>query len=227
VSSCGGACGSCASCVAAGSLTSGLLQRQAPLVQRLRARFQAFTGSTVYSVYLVWTKWSGEERGEGDEREIASVRILPSPDVQDLSAISYDPRAAGVLPSGTVRVNRVNSLLSADSLAGRSIPPQAYFDGCGLSYGSGVKSPQQLGMTDAEKVLARGAPRPGEHIEQPYEFFYEIVEDDVPNAQRQKFRLASFPFKRPGQFDWIILLERVSEDRTRSGESRIGIDPDR
>lgn len=56
-------------------------------------------------------------------------------------------------------------------------------------------------------------------IPEPYSFFYEIVEDgrgDDPPV-RAKYRLLSTPFRRAGQVDWTILLEKISEDLGRDG----------
>jgi hypothetical protein len=67
-----------------------------------------------------------------------------------------------------------------------------------------------------------------DHIEEPFSFFYEIVEDGRGDAQpaRTKYRLSTQPMRRAGNLEWTFLLERMSEDRDRDGESKLGQDDD-
>jgi len=59
------------------------------------------------------------------------------------------------------------------------------------------------------------------HIPQPWEFFYEIREDGRGDQLplRQSYRLLSPPFRDAGKVQWTIMLERISEDRGRHGQS--------
>lgn len=62
-----------------------------------------------------------------------------------------------------------------------------------------------------------------EHIPEPYEFFYEVVEDgrgDDP-AARQKYRLLSAPYRKAGGVHWQIVLEKVSPDMGRDGNPAV------
>jgi hypothetical protein len=88
-----------------------------------RAR-QAATrvGARPYRCFLVWTCWGGEEAGEGAEREVARVEILPTPIVRDLTGVALSPVASGVLPVGSLRVTEVSTLLTADQLTGKAVP---------------------------------------------------------------------------------------------------------
>jgi hypothetical protein len=58
-----------------------------------------------------------------------------------------------------------------------------------------------------------------EEVPQPYEFFYEIVEDGrhEANPRRQRFRPASAPFFDAENQQWVIVLERTSGDMGTDG----------
>jgi hypothetical protein len=165
------------------------LTRTADNLRQLATKF----GIRPYRVFLVWTQWSGEERGEGDEKEVQRVEILPTPRITSLDSVTFSLFSAGVLPVGSVRVDRISGrAFSNDLLSGIILPDGTHAD----------------------------------HIPEPFSFFYEVVEDgrgDNP-ALRSKFRLLSFPFRRAEQVDWTIMLERISEDRNRYGQSQAGVD---
>lgn len=74
-------------------------------------------------VFLVWTQFSGVDRGEGAERELARVELLPTPKVQDLTSIALNPYSAGKLPVGSVRIDEISAgAYTADQLKGLKIP---------------------------------------------------------------------------------------------------------
>jgi hypothetical protein len=66
-------------------------------------------GARPLRVFLLWTTWTGERRGEGEERVLEEVEILPTPVVSDPTAIARNPYAAGTLPVGTVSVTEISS----------------------------------------------------------------------------------------------------------------------
>jgi hypothetical protein len=172
--------------------------RLARRVDRLRQLYTRF-GLRSRRVFLVWTRFTGAARGEGDEVELHRAEILPTPRVSDTTSVSRNPFSAGVLPVGSVRVDQISEgCFTKDVLKGLRIPP-----------------------------LPSGEPFPD--LPKPnIDFFYEVTEDgrgDDPDV-RERFRLLGGPFRREGQFDFVVLLERASEDRTRTGQSQLGIDPD-
>ena len=172
------------------SLANRLGVRVAP---RLR-QFSTKLGMRSKRVFLVWTKFDGVERGDGDEQVIARVELLPTPEVIDLSSFTYNPYSAGVLPTGSLRVDKVAITYTADQLTGKAVPGH-----------------------EASKS-----------IPEPFDFFYEVVEDgrgDNP-SQRLRFRLLGYPDRREGDACWRLLLERASEDMARSGRSNYGGDRD-
>lgn len=164
-------------------------------------------------VYLRWTQWTGTERGEGDELDLLNYEILPTPRVTSLDMLSFSLAHAGVIPVGSLRVDRISvSFFTRDILVGKAWP-----------------NVRQKPGVDRTTRIPRVAPMPGmnalePHIPEPYDFFWEIVEDgrgDNP-AKRQKFRPMNEPFRRAGKVDWTVMLERVSEDRLRNNTSAIG-----
>lgn len=150
-------------------------------VRQLATKF----GIRPHRCFMVWGKWTGDARGEGTFEEVTRTELLPTPRVSSLDSVALDPRMAGVLPMGTIRVDQVSVSYTEDQLTG-------------LKFAG------------------------GKHIKEPFDFFYEIVEDgrgDDP-PPRARFRLSGKPFRRAGQVDWSILLERQSEDLDRDGVLR-------
>lgn len=163
------------------------------LAARLRQLHTKF-GARSRRVFLVWTRSTGEERGEGTEVELARVEVLPTPYIADLTAVALNPYSAGKLPVGSIRVDEVNATFTRDELTGRVVPG------------------------DDRKLS-----------EQPdVDFFYEVVEDGRGEdpAPRMRFRLAAEPSRTETNVCWVLLLERASEDRARSGRSQLGLDVD-
>ena len=180
--------------------------KRADRLRQLNTRF----GIRPYRVTLVWSQWTGSERGEGTEKIIAEMELLPTPLVQSLESISMRLLAAGTLPEGTLRVGEVSAYYTQDQLTGNFIPTASFLER--------NNPPSQ----DTSREIS-ATPHP-EQIEQPIDFWYEVTEDgrgDSP-APRQRFRLSSMPSRNPENLEWILILERVSEDRSRDGESQIG-----
>lgn len=190
----------------AGEAVRTLAHRLGPRVDRLRQRLTN-VGLRSSRVFLVWTRYTGEERGEGREEVVAEVEILPTPQVGDLTGVTYNPFSAGTLPVGAIRVNRVSSQYSEALLKGQVLPASV---------------------------------ETGSDINEPFDFFYEVVDDDreehptpacrprtdieqqgKSGQRRKRFRLLGLD-RREGQFDWSIYLERASEDRLADGSSALG-----
>jgi hypothetical protein len=174
------------------TLANRLGTRLGDNLRQLNTKF----GIRPYRLFLVWTKWTGIERGEGDEQVVAEHEILPTPKVESLDSVALSIFAAGQLEVGSVRVSEVSLKLTRDQLTGRDIPG--------------------VGIVD--------------HVEQPYDFFYEMREDGRGEVDtgvqpaRLKFRLAADPFRRAEKPYWQMTLERISEDRSRLGKSNVGND---
>lgn len=209
-------------------LTDRMAMKAAALRHGADERF----GLQAYDLSLVWSRWSGSERGEGDERQLLAIRIFPRPRIEDLSAIAYAGTSGGVMPVGSVRVSKVSPILTADVLSGLTMPDLRYMgmlDECGYPVrfaGREDKSASLAGLSAREALLlAAGRLQiPTHRLEDRVSFFYELQERNGV-GDRMKFRLASIPFKRRDAMDWTFTLERISEDRTRDGRSRAGLDP--
>jgi hypothetical protein len=179
---------------------SSLAQRLGRVADRARG-IAGRLGARAYLVNLVWYRWSGFERGQGHASVLARVEILPTPKVQTLDSVSFSIFHAGTIPAGSVRVTEISvRSFSEDHLRGLLVP-------------------------DLEWTEARGPVPPvsdrcgadGGTILQPFEFFYEVVEDGRNNRapEKKSFRLLSNPTLRAESADWSVMLERVSPDELR------------
>jgi len=187
-----------------------LVARLGPTVNRLRQRLTNF-GLRPQQVFLVWTRWTGPERGDGREVILKRVPILPLPKVEDLTGISLQFFSGGTLPVGSVRVTAIPPTMSQDMLNGLLVPDDPTASFASQAAGKGPVNPAALSQSAGEVV-------------QPYEFFWEIVDDGRSNEGRppvrQRFRPLSKAFRRAEEFDWAIVLERVSDDMKRDGQPR-------
>lgn len=221
---------------------TSLAHRLTARVDRLRQRLTS-AGLRSDRVFLVWTTFSGAHRGEGEETEVARVELLPTPRVSDMTAVNFNPFSAGILPNGVIRVDRVSGRMTEDQLRGLAIPLGADGAPPPATCAGGVQ-PHPSDTTpsgDSGELVNNGIPilstyclldqsiiGPGGALcfEEPNDFFYEVVADgrgDDP-AGRLKFRLFSNPWRNEGGFEWVLMLERVSEDRNVEGASLLGPD---
>lgn len=101
-----------------------LAHRFGGIADRLRQLATNF-GIRSRRCFLTWVRSTGEARGEGLEGVVERVEILPTPRVGDLTSLSLNPFSAGVLPIGSVRVDRISIAYTLDQLEGRLIPGQS------------------------------------------------------------------------------------------------------
>lgn len=187
-----------------------IAHRLAPTIDRIR-QIATNLGTRPHRVFLTWTRWTGEARGEGAEELVGQLEVLPTPRVDSLDKLSFSLYAAGSLPVGSIQVSEISAAaFTEDLLSGRRIPAEARCcreEDAASASGAIVPTTAQLAG--------------GEEVPFPYDFFYEVVEDgrgDVPPA-RNRFRLLSKPFRRAGKVDWTIMLEREDPDRERDNRS--------
>ena len=98
-----------------------LANRLYPIADRLR-QFCTTFGIRPYRVFLVWTTFDGDERGEGTEREIARHELLPTPKIAELTSLAENAYSAGVLSTGTLRVDKISAGFTAAELTGLAVP---------------------------------------------------------------------------------------------------------
>lgn len=160
-------------------------------------------------MFLVWTEWTGVERGEGEEKLYAEVELLPTPKVSDLSSLARRPYAGGIFAEGSIRVTEISAgAYTLDVLQGKSIPCQ---------------------NTTAPRADS-GAPINGHGVERSsnpkIDFWWETQEDgrgDDP-AMRTRFRITGRPARKEGSLYWGVNLEEADEPRNRLGtKGQIGI----
>lgn len=184
-----------------------LAHRLAPRIDRIRQIATRF-GIRSDRVFLVWTKYTGDERGEGAENEVARVEILPTPKVSDETAITENPFSAGTLPVGSLRVEDISALFTQEELMGRTVPVSA-------ELGSDIDEPYDFFYEVVSDGRGGGSTgcgtTPGSHPR-------------TSSQQRAKYRLLGTPDRVEGNVSWTISIERISEDRNNRGESRIGAD---
>ncbi len=97
---------------------SSIAQRVMRAQNRARQKV-ARLGFRPYNVDLVWVKWTGVERGQGYEEVFLRTPIVPSPELVDLSSINLSAVSTGILPLGSIRLNKINGCYTSDQLAGR------------------------------------------------------------------------------------------------------------
>lgn len=203
-------------------------QARGTLAHRLTAKADRLRGlNTRFGlrskrVFLVWTHYSGAERGEGVERIHARVELWPTPKVADYTALLRNPFSAGVLPEGSVRVSEISAgAYTADMLSGLVIPANAERCGCGC----GPVLPVQGQVLNSGE--AAGEPDLGERLtRRDIDFFWEVVEDgrgDDP-APRFRFRIYSAPSRNEGRMQWEVLLQRANHDMDRQGQPTLELE---
>lgn len=96
-----------------------LISRFTGRVDRFR-QIAANFGLRPYRTFLVWAVWDGEERGEGNARVVKRMEILPSPAIS--KGVTMDPKSAGRLPSGSIKLSKISPSMTADVLMGKAYP---------------------------------------------------------------------------------------------------------
>lgn len=188
-----------------------LAQRLSARVDRLR-QIETRFGFRPNRVFLVWQRWNGNERGEGNGAELARLEILPTPKVEFQNSIAYRSRQFGMVPDGTVRVSEISALYTFDQLRGLVVPTGDFLR---CNNPPNVRSSSEL-------------PKHSVHIQDRISFFYEIVEDGRGDDRpmRAKYGLDGEPERDAENYQWVIQLTRMSEDRSRSAKDQTGTDID-
>jgi hypothetical protein len=183
-----------------------LANRLARPVDRIR-QVATRLGARSRRVFLVWLRWGGDERGDGTPYEVDRVELLPTPRVVGLDAVAFAQGGAGYLATGSIRVEQVSAAYTESFLTGLYSPAAGVF----VEVNAG---------SPASQLLPCG-PHPADHVPKPVSFFYEVVEDGRHEGLplRQKYRLGAQPALDETNVQWKIVLERISEDLGRSGES--------
>lgn len=76
-------------------------------------------GARPYRVFLVWTRWSGEDRGEGVESLVREEEILPVPKVQEISSVQLQLLDIGTDEQGSLQISQISPRYTENQLLGR------------------------------------------------------------------------------------------------------------
>lgn len=186
---------------------STLAHRLTRPADRLRQFYTKF-GMRSRRVFLVWTVWGGAERGEGKETVAVRFELLPTPRVNDGTAIVRRPWSIGTMPEGSLIVDQVSAgAYTSDNLRGLVIPSTT------------AKAPRPL-KGEAVQLDPQGDPVSRKRVD----FYWEVVEDgrgDSP-AEALRFRVFGQPWRKEGSLYWSVALERASEDPNRNHTSAAG-----
>jgi hypothetical protein len=202
--------------LAPGEAKRTLAARMGRVADRLRQKNTRF-GLRPYRVLLRWTMWGDAERGDGHERDVAVVELLPTPLVTSMDSVSFSLFHAGTVPVGSLKVAEVSAYrYTEDNLRGLVIP---IFDDGSCAYGVDDCDPCRV-----TEVLRGLSVADGESVLQPYQFYYEVVMDDRlgDDQVRKRFRLMNEPMLRADKMQWNFLLEATSPNRSRSDVSPFG-----
>jgi hypothetical protein len=157
-----------------------LANRLTRIADRIR-QFSTSFGLRPYRVFLVWSRFDGEERGEGNEREVQRTEILPTPRISSLTSLQNMAYGAGVLSTGTLQVDLISPSIPQSALDGTRVP----------SVG------QDLGDYPND-------------LDFWWEIrFDQRTVEDIPVPLR--FRLSATPVLLPGQVGWSVVLEKQEE----------------
>jgi hypothetical protein len=189
--------------LAPGQAARTLAQRLSPIADRLR-QLNTNLGIRPYRVFLTWTRFGGEKRGEGVETVVYRREILPTPKVASLDSTTFSLFHAGTVPVGSIKLSEISNVRWTEDLL-RGLDPCA--------------------IPELAKAKTPGQPPPMDQgIPQPYDFFFEVVEDDRGGCEpfRFRYRLLNKPFRLPGKVMWQVMLEKCSEDRRTDDTSAYG-----
>lgn len=92
-----------------------LLAKLGPCVDKIRG-LNATLGLRPYHVYIVHTRWSGAEVGEGVESVLTQEEILPVPSVQSIANLKLQLQSIGITEAGDLSVSEISTRYSEHQL---------------------------------------------------------------------------------------------------------------
>ena len=101
------------------TLSNTLISSLTCVVDSVRDLYTSL-GARNYRVSLVWTRWSGGERGRGVEVVALEEAILPTPNVSSLKTVRVENEQIGVLEQGEVVVSQISPRYTEAELLGLS-----------------------------------------------------------------------------------------------------------
>jgi len=101
------------------ALTKTVIARLNPVADILRDLKTKPLGARPYQVKLVWTRWSGGERGVGVEEVFAEMLLLPTPASDRLTSLATVVQSIGSDDQGQFTVSEISPRYTEDQLLGR------------------------------------------------------------------------------------------------------------
>lgn len=99
-------------------LLGTLPQQLRPCIDEIRSLKTCF-GVNVYSVRLIWIKWTGQIRGRGTPTIVHTVDILPNPSVSPLISQERGIEPIGVIEQGDIEVSEISLRYGEQELTGQ------------------------------------------------------------------------------------------------------------
>lgn len=162
-----------------------------PTVNSLREMAEGF-GTISYEVWLVWLRWSGSTRGEGQPSIEREVRITPTPHVASPSAVKYRYEPAGMVRAGDMILDRI------------PLPKPGTEDH--------PTSPTSDLLTGVKPYLDRRLPA-------NVQFVWEL-RGVQKGTQTLRFGIAGEPWHDGARFQWVMALKHIDPDTSRDGITR-------
>lgn len=115
-------------------------------------------GLRTYQVSLVWTRWTGGERGRGQEYLLQELPLLPTPKL-DLASVALELKELGMNEQGTITVTQLSARYDEDLLMGRAGPlPKGQDLPVDVNFFWEVYTPEQRGRGVRRRFFPAGAP---------------------------------------------------------------------
>lgn len=96
-------------------LGNTLAQKLIPVADNVRNLYTKF-GMRAYKVRVVKVRWSGERRGQGVPQIAATIDLLPTPRVMDLSTMTEILNPIGLDESGSIVISEISGRFTDDQL---------------------------------------------------------------------------------------------------------------
>ena len=208
-----------------------LVDSLTPLADDLRSLYAEF-GLRPYRVVLVWVGWG---TGPADQEPVIREGMPPDQVIEAISNVDLDPDVVGVgVPTLLCELE-----LSPRPLVESPSGVRKDQDSVGLTERGGL-TVTQISARYSEDLLM-GLVDPLRDPEKPdnfrpgIEFWWEIREERAagfvapgymidPAARqslappRRRFHVSAVPKREPGNFQWVVSLNRADGERMRSGQ---------
>jgi hypothetical protein len=141
--------------VTAQSIANALTSKLVPCIDAIR-NINTTLGAYAYSVWLVHTRWSGGERGEGVEELLSAEPVLPTPCLGARTALEETIQSVGRDEVGTLTMTEISLSYTQDCLLGNGVGGAP----CPLdqNFYWEVRFPQPDGTTVNRRFLPRSVP---------------------------------------------------------------------